>query len=90
MIESSAHPTLSRPSLTIICPMKNEAGNIDAFFSRLRPILESVVDSYEILCVNDGSSDDTLSRLLLEREKNPHLRIVGLLGGDGEECANTS
>ena len=87
MIESSAHPTLSRPSLTIICPMKNEAGNIDAFFSRLRPILESVVDSYEILCVNDGSSDDTLSRLLLEREKNPHLRIVDLSRNFGKEAA---
>lgn len=70
-------PLKPRPdSLTIICPMKNEAGNLEAFFTRLIPVLNTVANAYEILCINDGSDDGTLAYLLEEREKNPNLRIA--------------
>lgn len=83
-------PLKSRPaSLTIICPMKNEAGNLAAFLARLVPVLESAADTYEVVCINDGSSDDTLSRLLLAREQNPHLRIADLSRNFGKEAALT-
>lgn len=83
-------PLKPRPaSLTIICPMKNEANNLDAFFARLIPVLESVADSYEILCINDGSDDDTLARLLEERTKNPCLRIADFSRNFGKEAALT-
>ena len=83
-------PLKPRPaSLTIICPMKNEAGNLAAFFARLVPVLESVADTYEILCINDGSSDDTLPQLLLARERNPHIRIADLSRNFGKEAALT-
>ena len=83
-------PLKLRPaSLTIICPMKNEAGNLAAFFARLVPVLESVADTYEILCINDGSSDDTLPQLLLARERNPHIRIADLSRNFGKEAALT-
>lgn len=83
-------PLKPRPaSLTIICPMKNEAGNLAAFFARLVPVLESVADTYEVLCINDGSSDDTLPQLLLARERNPHIRIADLSRNFGKEAALT-
>lgn len=83
-------PLKPRPaSLTIICPMKNEAGNLAAFFARLVPVVESVADTYEILCINDGSSDDTLSQLLQERGDNPHIRIADLSRNFGKEAALT-
>ncbi len=79
-----------RPALlTIICPMKNEADNLHAFFARLVPILESVSDSYEILCINDGSDDETLPCLLQARETNPHIRIADLSRNFGKEAALT-
>ena len=50
--------------------MKNEEKNLAAFFARLVPVLESVADAYEILCINDGSQDNTLAYLLKEKEIN--------------------
>lgn len=83
-------PLKPRPtSLTIICPMKNEAGNLEAFFGRLVPILETVADTYEILCINDGSTDGTLAHLLRARQQNPHLRIADLSRNFGKEAALT-
>ncbi|WP_137747748.1 glycosyltransferase family 2 protein [Acidovorax sp. NB1] len=76
-------------SITVICPMKNEAVNLPAFFARLVPVIESIASTYEILCVNDGSDDDTLATLLLEREKNPHVRIADLSRNFGKEAALT-
>lgn len=83
-------PLKPRPaSLTIICPMKNEAGNLETFFARLVPILELAADTYEILCINDGSDDDTLAHLLQARERNHHLRIADLSRNFGKEAALT-
>lgn len=83
-------PLKPRPdSLTIICPMKNEAGNLEAFFTRLIPVLNTVANAYEILCINDGSDDGTLAYLLEEREKNPNLRIADLSRNFGKEAALT-
>jgi glycosyltransferase involved in cell wall biosynthesis len=79
------HPAL----LTIICPMKNEGKNLAAFFARLVPIIESMADAYEILCINDGSQDDTLDFLLKERARNPNIRIADLSRNFGKEAALT-
>ena len=69
--------------------MKNEAPNLDAFFSRLVPVLNSVAGAYEILCINDGSEDGTLSRLLGERARNPRIRVADLSRNFGKEAALT-
>lgn len=69
--------------------MKNEAPNLDAFFSRLVPVLNSVAGAYEILCINDGSEDGTLSRLLEERARNPRIRVADLSRNFGKEAALT-
>lgn len=69
--------------------MKNEALNLPAFFARLVPVLESVSPVYEILCVNDGSDDDTLATLLRERAKYPRIRIADLSRNFGKEAALT-
>jgi polyisoprenyl-phosphate glycosyltransferase len=75
--------------LTVICPMKNEAKNLAAFFARLIPALESAADTYEVLCINDGSQDETLEQLLKERAKNPNIRIADLSRNFGKEAALT-
>ena len=69
--------------------MKNEALNLPVFFARLVPVLESVSAAYEILCINDGSDDDTLATLLRERAKNPRIRIADLSRNFGKEAALT-
>ena len=54
----STHPVLS-----VIIPMRNEQAVLDMLFERLLAVLDGVGEPYEIICINDGSTDETLARL---------------------------
>ena len=61
--------------LSIVVPMFNEQDNIDPFLRRLEAVVEDLVtpldEGYEIICVDDGSTDATVPRLLAHRKRNP-------------------
>ena len=73
--------------LSIVVPMLNESSMLERFFSRLVPVLEGVTGRYEILCVDDGSTDDTFQRLEAYRAQNPRIRLIGLSRNFGKENA---
>jgi glycosyltransferase involved in cell wall biosynthesis len=79
--------TLEPVELSIVVPMLNESAVLERFFSRLVPVLESVTQSYEILCIDDGSTDDTFQRLEAYRSENPRIRLIGLSRNFGKENA---
>lgn len=70
--------------------MFNESLNLDFFFERLMPVLNSVALEYEVICVNDGSSDDTLARLLHYRRANDRIKVIDLSRNFGKEIALTA
>ncbi len=76
--------------LTIIVPMFDEQDAIDCFFDRVVPFLDGLHRSYEILCVDDGSSDRTLAMLVARHEEDPRIRIVSLARNFGKELALTA
>lgn len=76
--------------LSLVVPMYNEAEVLPHFFSRVWPILDSLECDYEILCVNDGSSDETLTLLQTERESDPRVKIIDLSRNFGKELALTA
>src|SRR5690625_3951460 len=71
--------------LSILTPMYNEAGGLDAFFQSLEAALAPLDVDYEIICVDDGSSDNTLARLRHQVERNPRTRVVVLSRSCGRE-----
>jgi len=77
------------PTLSIVCPMYNEADGLDTFFGRLLPTLEATRETFEILCINDGSRDSTLEQLRLCQQRHPGIRIVDLSRNFGKEAALT-
>ena len=82
------------PAISIVVPMYDEAEVLDGFFSRLCAVLEPLARnlgrSYEIICVNDGSRDDTLARLMHHRQDNPAIKILDLSRNFGKEIALTA
>lgn len=78
------------PTLSIIVPMFNEEAALDTFFERVQMALLAVTPSYEIICVNDGSSDDTLNRLVLHSVRDARIRVVNLSRNFGKEVALTA
>ena len=76
--------------ISIIIPLYNESDNIEHLFARLTPVLEHLNTSYEIICINDGSQDNTLKLVIEFREKNPAIKIVNLSRNFGKEIALTA
>jgi len=79
--------------LSLVVPMFNEAQGLDTFFSRCEAAMRELGDSYEIVCVNDGSRDDTLAKLIEHRRRNPRIKVVNLSRNFGQEpalCAGLS
>ncbi|SPL64795.1 glycosyltransferase family 2 protein [Ochrobactrum soli] len=73
--------------LSIIIPMMNEEDGIDILFRRLIPIISGLELDYEIICVNDGSVDGTLSKLIEKRKSNCKIHIIDLSRNFGKEAA---
>lgn len=77
----------SRPLLSIVIPMYNEGEGLPLLFDRLVPILQSVTPDWEILCINDGSNDNTLAALKKFREMEPRIRYLSFSRNFGKEAA---
>jgi polyisoprenyl-phosphate glycosyltransferase len=78
-----------RPSveLSLVVPIHNESAGLDEFFARVLPVLENLGSSFEIVCVDDGSSDGSLERLLALREQVPNLKVLSLSRNFGKDVA---
>lgn len=73
--------------LSLVVPMYNEADVVAELFARVVPVLEGVTADYEIVCVNDGSSDGTLPLLIGAHEANPRIKVLDLTRNFGKEVA---
>lgn len=77
----------NQPEVSIVIPLYNEENNIRVLFQRLFSVLEKLEASWEIICINDGSTDKTLDLLLAEVETREHLVIVDLARNFGQHAA---
>jgi glycosyltransferase involved in cell wall biosynthesis len=81
---------LDAVELSIVVPVYNEEANIDYLFKRLLSVLERMETTYEIVCVNDGSKDNTLFCLVEHHKHNPIIKVVNLSRNFGKEIALTA
>ncbi len=81
------------PALSVIVPVLNEEDAIPAFLERTVPILEAVCRdrlggrSYEIVFIDDGSSDDTARITIAAGKSNPSIKLIRLSRSFGKEAA---
>lgn len=68
-------PAMQIRLLSVVVPVRNEQDNIAPLISEIRTALDNVV-SYEIIYVNDGSTDATPQRLADIAQDFPQLRVV--------------
>lgn len=76
------------PLVSLVVPCHNEAPVLDTFYRALAPVLDAVADvRFEIVCVNDGSTDDTLGTLLALRRADARIRVIDFTRNFGKEAA---
>lgn len=81
----------SRPRLlSIVCPAYNEEANLDAFAIAVEAAMRSLGQPYEIVFVNDGSSDASLAVMSRLRDACQRIAIVDLSRNFGKEIATTA
>ncbi|HMF05673.1 MAG TPA: glycosyltransferase family 2 protein [Methylocella sp.] len=73
--------------LSVVAPVFNESGNIDALVKRLVPVLMRSVASFEIIFIDDGSTDGTLERLRAANSADSRVRALSLSRNFGKEIA---
>ncbi len=73
--------------LSIIVAMYNEEAVVKAFFEKILSILTKMQVTYEIICVDDGSTDTTLSLLYQFSVPNEQIKVISFSRNFGKEIA---
>ncbi len=84
---SHKHVGAPELELSIVLPIYNEAGNLQLFIPELSAALGALGRAYEIIAVDDGSSDDSVAILRTLKSDEPHLRIVRFRRNFGQTAA---
>ncbi|NQU42680.1 glycosyltransferase family 2 protein [bacterium] len=66
------------PEISVVIPLKDEEQNVRPLLEELRGVLDGLGLAWEVIAVDDGSSDGTWEILLGLREATPGLRLVRL------------
>lgn len=77
----------SRPEISIVVPVFNEEDNLDHLFERLFPVLDGLDSTFEVIAIDDGSSDRSLEILERQKSARPELEIVRLARNFGQHPA---
>ena len=90
---SNPLPTTASPSVpvfSVVVPMFNEAAGILLLHERLARVMDGLGESWEVIYVNDGSRDATLSVVEALRAREPRVAVVNLSRNFGKEIATTA
>jgi glycosyltransferase involved in cell wall biosynthesis len=77
----------TRPTLSVVVPIFNEIETLPEFFQRVTAAAQGCCDTYEIIFVDDGSSDGSLDELRRLADFDDHVRIVSFSRNFGHQTA---
>lgn len=79
--------TAPQPALSVVVPIFNEQEVLPLLAERLRGVLDGLGEAYEVVAVDDGSTDGTGAALAALRAGWPELRVLRLRRNSGHQAA---
>lgn len=76
--------------VSVVVPLYNEEGNVNELYQELHSVLHGKNFSYEILFINDGSSDKTGGIVQGFYERDPHVTVVTFRKNFGQTAATSA
>ena len=76
-----------QPDLSVVFPVYNEEENVPILLDEIARALDGKRWSYEVVAVDDGSTDRSLEVLRQQRAKHPTLRVLALEKNSGQTAA---
>lgn len=81
---------MSEITFTIVAPNYNEAASVDEFFRRIRDVMETLGEPWELVWVDDGSVDGSTDKIRALAQSDPHVRPVIFARNFGHQIAVTA
>jgi len=82
---------IENKKVSIVTPFFNEKDSIDLFYREICLVIKQVVNiDFEVICVDDGSSDETLARLVSIANSDSRFIVIELSRNYGKEAALTA
>ena len=72
---------------SVLIPLKNEEGNIKELIGELEPVMQSLQEPWELICIDDGSTDQTLPILENLAKEKSYLRTLVFTNNFGQSSA---
>jgi len=81
----------NRPArLSIVTPFYNEGADVARFLDHLTKVLDRLDIPWSVVCVNDGSRDDTIERLIEAHRRESRIKVIDFSRNFGKEYALTA
>ncbi len=81
---------LEQPVISLVIPIWNEEPVIPELYRRVLDVMAQVGESWELICVNDGSHDRSLELLVALSEQDPHVKVIDFSRNFGHQVAITA
>ena len=78
------------PTISVVIPMLNEEANLPTLYNSLTRVLTSLGVSYELVMVDDGSTDGTYAEIIHLRDQDARVKYVRLARNFGHQAALTA
>jgi len=75
------------PEISVVVPMRNESPNVAELYRELTAVLGGFGRPYEILAIDDGSTDDTFAQLAALQSRDARLRVIRFRRNFGQTAA---
>lgn len=82
--------TPTRPVISLVIPIWNEEQVIPELYRRVLDVMARLGESWELICINDGSHDRSLELLVALSDQDPHVRVIDFSRNFGHQVAITA
>lgn len=76
--------------ISVVIPVYNESDLINDLFEAVMKAMTKFTNDFEVICVNDGSKDDTLHKLRQCHQKDKRFKVLNLSRNFGHQSAYTA
>lgn len=77
----------NRIQLSVVIPVYNEESNLEPLYEEIRSVLSAGLLQWEVLAVDDGSTDNSFETLRTIQQNDPHIRIIRFRRNFGQTAA---
>lgn len=81
---------MAKPVLSIVSPCYNEEKNIPILYERIKQVMETIGETWELILINDGSRDHTIEVMTQVHQRDSRVKIINFARNFGHQTAVTA